>query len=216
MGRIPACLDHRATHRAVCFSTFSIGAWGGVVAVVEFGTGAKQDRGGGVPDPLGMAAATPGRLAGFGQPTSNRSGTGRAASMRQSRLPVRGCRLDCWHGQVVGLGIDAATTRTAKNEAMNGQRDEDCPNLVAATLPAPFLPFATSPASRPLTYWDTIGYVARRPSPPHMGVAKIYSKAPLSERRCHVTSYVESSHATGDVGVDPEFTSPRNAPASNA
>ncbi|MGA2699767.1 MAG: sigma factor [Isosphaeraceae bacterium] len=76
----------------------------GIAALVEFAPcGARRH---GVPHPLGVAFASPHRLAATCQSTANRSRSGGVAVLRQSRSALRRSQLGHRHGRAIGAGMD--------------------------------------------------------------------------------------------------------------
>src|SRR5208337_4915629 len=76
----------------------------GIVALVEFAPcGARRH---GVPHPLGVAFASPHRLAATCQPAANGSRSGGVAVLRQSRSALRRSQLGHRHGRAIGAGMD--------------------------------------------------------------------------------------------------------------
>ncbi|MGA2702956.1 MAG: transposase [Isosphaeraceae bacterium] len=79
----------------------------------------------GVPHPLGVAFASPHRLAATCQPAANGSRSGGVALLRQSRSALRRSQLGHGHGRAIGAGMDdSASWKTA-------------PDLVAVTFHHP-------------------------------------------------------------------------------
>ncbi len=76
----------------------------GIVALVEFAPcGARRH---GVPHPLGVAFASPHRLAATCQPAANGSRSGGVAVLRQSRSALRRSQQGHSHGRAIGAGMD--------------------------------------------------------------------------------------------------------------
>jgi len=127
----PACKPHGAS---------------GIVALVEFAPcGARRH---GVPHPLGVAFASPHRLAATCQPAANGSRSGGVAVLRQSRSALRRSQLGHRHGRAIGAGMDdSASWKT--EETITRIATATCirqiwwlspfhlPDLVAVTFPPP-------------------------------------------------------------------------------
>ncbi len=76
----------------------------GIAALVEFAP--CEARRHGVPHPLGVAFASPHRLAATCQPAANGSRSGGVAVLRQSRSALRRSQLGHRHGRAIGAGMD--------------------------------------------------------------------------------------------------------------
>ncbi len=87
----------------------------------------------------GWALPRPGDWLDNSQSATERSGTGDSPPVRQPRLSLRRCRLDCPDSEKPEPGIDSSLLRATENEVVIAQAAAFCPILGAVTF---------SPASR--------------------------------------------------------------------
>src|SRR5208337_2370168 len=130
-------LPGRSLRGAECPACKPRGA-SGIVALVEFAPcGARRH---GVPHPLGVAFASPHRLAATCQPAANGSRSGGVVVLRQSRSVLRRSQLGHRHGRAIGAGMDDSASWKTEDRRNNHKACHSylcSPDLVAVTFPLP-------------------------------------------------------------------------------
>ena len=121
---LPGCPLCRA-QRVAC----ELGVVRGGMAMVEPTT--RGARGSGVPNPIRVAAAEAGQLAGNREPPADRGGVGGPASVRPAWLAIWKCRLDCKDREAIENRTVVACSRKTKERIVRRQDVTRLPKLPA-------------------------------------------------------------------------------------